>query len=107
MHHEGAGTTAAGIKLGKPTVVVLLFVDQPFWGHTMAYKSYAENRKDNFNKAPDVRGPPRIRALLVTHGAQRGRAHQMATATLRYARDSTITGCKAECRSQTSLESVY
>jgi sterol 3beta-glucosyltransferase len=32
IHHGGAGTTAAGIALGKPTVVVPFFGDQPFWG---------------------------------------------------------------------------
>ncbi|KAI9737226.1 MAG: hypothetical protein M1818_005758 [Claussenomyces sp. TS43310] len=32
VHHGGAGTTATGIALGKPTVVVPFFGDQPFWG---------------------------------------------------------------------------
>ncbi|KAK3310645.1 glycosyltransferase family 1 protein [Chaetomium strumarium] len=32
VHHGGAGTTAAGIKAGKPTVVVPFFGDQLFWG---------------------------------------------------------------------------
>ncbi|KAL1962950.1 hypothetical protein VTN77DRAFT_9046 [Rasamsonia byssochlamydoides] len=32
VHHGGAGTTAAGIALDKPTVVVPFFGDQPFWG---------------------------------------------------------------------------
>ena len=32
VHHGGAGTTAAGISAGKPTVVVPFFGDQPFWG---------------------------------------------------------------------------
>ena len=73
----------------------------------MAYKSYAENWQDNFNKTPDVRGPAKIRALLATQGAERGRAHQVATATLHYAGDLTITGLKGKFRSQTSLESVY
>ncbi|CAF1120384.1 unnamed protein product [Didymodactylos carnosus] len=31
-HHGGAGTTAAGLKLGKPTVIVPFFGDQFFWG---------------------------------------------------------------------------
>ncbi|ORY04538.1 hypothetical protein BCR34DRAFT_572560 [Clohesyomyces aquaticus] len=31
-HHGGAGTTAAGIALGRPTIVVPFFGDQPFWG---------------------------------------------------------------------------
>lgn len=36
VHHGGAGTTAAGIKAGKPTVVVPFFGDQPFWGAMIA-----------------------------------------------------------------------
>lgn len=32
VHHGGAGTTAAGILAGRPTVIVPFFGDQPFWG---------------------------------------------------------------------------
>lgn len=32
VHHGGAGTVAAGLRAGLPTVVVPLFGDQPFWG---------------------------------------------------------------------------
>ncbi|KAJ0104171.1 hypothetical protein J7T55_000522 [Diaporthe amygdali] len=36
VHHGGAGTSAAGIKTGTPTVVVPFFGDQPFWGAMIA-----------------------------------------------------------------------
>ncbi|KAH6874044.1 hypothetical protein B0T10DRAFT_588226 [Thelonectria olida] len=36
VHHGGAGTTAAGIAAGQPTVIVPFFGDQPFWGQMMA-----------------------------------------------------------------------
>ncbi|KAB8339024.1 hypothetical protein FH972_021963 [Carpinus fangiana] len=36
VHHGGAGTTAAGIACGRPTVVVPFFGDQPFWGAMVA-----------------------------------------------------------------------
>ncbi|KAH7070679.1 putative glucosyl/glucuronosyl transferase [Paraphoma chrysanthemicola] len=36
VHHGGAGTTAAGISAGRPTVVVPFFGDQPFWGSMVA-----------------------------------------------------------------------
>ena len=32
VHHGGAGTTAAGLRAGLPTVIVPFTVDQPFWG---------------------------------------------------------------------------
>ncbi|MDR9826984.1 glycosyltransferase [Vibrio sp. FNV 38] len=32
VHHGGAGTTAAGLIAGKPTLVCPFFGDQPFWG---------------------------------------------------------------------------
>ncbi|KAJ9231410.1 CAZyme family GT1 [Paecilomyces variotii] len=32
VHHGGAGTTAAGLLLGRPTVIIPFFGDQPFWG---------------------------------------------------------------------------
>ena len=35
-HHGGAGTTAAGLRAGLPTVVVPFFGDQFFWGQTVA-----------------------------------------------------------------------
>ena len=35
-HHGGAGTTAAGLRAGLPTVVVPFFGDQFFWGRVVA-----------------------------------------------------------------------
>lgn len=32
VHHAGAGTTAAGLRAGKPTVAVPFMGDQPYWG---------------------------------------------------------------------------
>ncbi|PWB74325.1 MAG: hypothetical protein C3F07_07925 [Anaerolineales bacterium] len=32
VHHGGAGTTAEGLRAGKPTVIVPFIVDQRFWG---------------------------------------------------------------------------
>ena len=32
VHHGGAGTTAAVLRAGVPSVVVPFFADQPFWG---------------------------------------------------------------------------
>lgn len=32
VHHGGAGTTAAGLRAGVPSLVIPFFGDQPFWG---------------------------------------------------------------------------
>jgi len=36
VHHGGAGTTAAGLRAGVPTIVIPLAVDQFFWGKRIA-----------------------------------------------------------------------
>lgn len=36
VHHGGAGTTHAGLRWGRPTLICPLFGDQPFWGRTVA-----------------------------------------------------------------------
>ncbi|KAJ5564265.1 CAZyme family GT1 [Penicillium frequentans] len=36
IHHGGAGTTAAGLALGVPTIIVPFFGDQQFWGDIVA-----------------------------------------------------------------------
>lgn len=32
VHHGGAGTTAASLRAGVPTIIIPFFADQPFWG---------------------------------------------------------------------------
>jgi UDP:flavonoid glycosyltransferase YjiC (YdhE family) len=36
VHHGGAGTTAAGLRAGVPSVIVPFFGDQPYWGQRVA-----------------------------------------------------------------------
>ncbi|NJN19539.1 MAG: glycosyltransferase family 1 protein [Oscillochloris sp.] len=36
VHHGGAGTTAAGLLAGRPTIICPFFADQPFWGRRVA-----------------------------------------------------------------------
>lgn len=38
IHHGGAGTTAIGLKCGKPTFIVPFFGDQQFWGSMVGKK---------------------------------------------------------------------
>lgn len=36
VHHGGAGTTAAGLRAGIPSIIVPFMGDQPFWGYRVA-----------------------------------------------------------------------
>lgn len=36
IHHGGAGTTAAGLRAGVPSIVIPFFGDQPFWGQLVS-----------------------------------------------------------------------
>jgi len=36
VHHGGAGTTAAGLSAGVPSIVIPFFGDQPYWGKRVA-----------------------------------------------------------------------
>ena len=36
VHHGGAGTTAAGLRAGVPSIIVPFMGDQPFWGQRVA-----------------------------------------------------------------------
>jgi UDP:flavonoid glycosyltransferase YjiC (YdhE family) len=36
VHHGGAGTTAAGLRAGVPSIMTPVFADQPFWGRRVA-----------------------------------------------------------------------
>jgi sterol 3beta-glucosyltransferase len=36
VHHGGAGTTAAGLRAGVPTIIIPFFGDQGFWGKRVA-----------------------------------------------------------------------
>jgi sterol 3beta-glucosyltransferase len=38
VHHGGAGTTAAGLRAGKPSIICPFLGDQPFWGK-LVYES--------------------------------------------------------------------
>jgi hypothetical protein len=55
IHHGGAGTTAAAMACGKPSIVVPFFGDQPFWGSMIA-KIGAGPKPIPFKKltAPDL-----------------------------------------------------
>jgi sterol 3beta-glucosyltransferase len=35
VHHGGAGTTGAGLRAGRPSILLPYFADQPFWGRVV------------------------------------------------------------------------
>lgn len=43
-HHGGAGTTAAGLRYGKPTMIVPFFGDQPFWAQMIVRADAGANQ---------------------------------------------------------------
>jgi sterol 3beta-glucosyltransferase len=62
----------------------------------MAHKIYAADGNDNLNKAPVLHGPARLHALRANKKTERGRAHQIASATAHFAVDLTKTGLKSK-----------
>jgi sterol 3beta-glucosyltransferase len=62
----------------------------------MAHKIYEKDGNDNLNKAPVLHGPARLHAFRDARRAERGRAHQIASATVHYAGDLTKTGLKSK-----------
>ena len=50
VHHGGAGTTAIGLKCGKPTMIVPFFGDQPFWGAMVAKAGAGANEATPYKK---------------------------------------------------------
>ncbi len=47
VHHGGCGTTAAGLRAGRPAIICPLFGDQPFWERKLR------------NSAPELRQLPK------------------------------------------------
>ena len=80
IHHGGAGTTAAGLASGKPTIIVPFFGDQPFWGMVVAkagagplpiaFKDLTSDRLSMAIKAalmPEVREKVLSLAFIMSH----------------------------------------
>lgn len=76
VHHGGAGTTAAGLRNGKPTLVVPFGGDQPFWGNRV--------HELGFGPKPIPRDSMTVHRLakglvnLTTHASYRVAAEELA-----------------------------
>ena len=54
VHHGGAGTTAAGLRYGKPTLVCPFFGDQFFWGEMVSRSGAGPAACPVFKLTPDL-----------------------------------------------------
>ncbi|MDA0206480.1 MAG: glycosyltransferase [Acidobacteria bacterium] len=78
VHHGGAGSTAAGLRAGRPTLVCPLSVDQPFWGH-LVWKLGCGPRPQRMNRLKAASFAEGLRELVGTE-AFRVRAREVAEA---------------------------
>jgi UDP:flavonoid glycosyltransferase YjiC (YdhE family) len=73
VHHGGAGTTAAGLRAGRPTIVVPCGVsDQPFWGQRV--QELGVGSHPIFRKNLTVERLSSAIEAVVTDGSLRSRA---------------------------------
>ncbi|CAI7676985.1 unnamed protein product [Penicillium pancosmium] len=86
IHHGGAGTTAAGLALGRPTIIVPFFGDQQFWGSIVAragagpapipYKRLnIQNLSDGIQKALETSTLDRAQAIAMKMQEESGVRH--------------------------------
>ncbi len=75
VHHGGAGTTAAGLRAGRPTVVCPFFADQPFWGRRVEALGVGPAPIPQKRLTPDRLAEAVHTA--VTDGVMRGRARRL------------------------------
>ncbi|WP_170133238.1 glycosyltransferase [Arthrobacter livingstonensis] len=85
VHHAGAGTTAAGLRAGVPSVGVPVFTDQPFWAARVAALG-AGPAPIPYKKLTPQRLADSIKQAVETDGFAREAKH---VASLLAAEDST------------------
>jgi sterol 3beta-glucosyltransferase len=54
VHHGGAGTTAAAVRAGIPSVIVPFYGDQPFWARCLQREGVAPSALDRKNLDAEV-----------------------------------------------------
>lgn len=92
VHHGGAGTTAEGLRAGKPTVIVPFIVDQPFWGRRVQSLGV---------------GPPAIPAKQLTAGKLAAAISAAATDPALTARAAALgAALRAECGVERAVELI-
>jgi vancomycin aglycone glucosyltransferase len=75
VHHGGAGTTAAGLRAGIPTLILSLWLDQPLWAAGIEQLKVGVGRRFSESSAESLLAD--LRLLLTPQYADR--AHEIAT----------------------------
>lgn len=75
VHHGGSGTTAAGLRAGKPTLICPFTADQPFWGKVVHEQGAGPQPIPQ--KKLTVDGLAAAISTLVTDQAMQARAAQL------------------------------
>ena len=76
VHHGGAGTTASGLRAGKPTLVIPFGGDQPFWGNRI--QSLGCGPKPISRDSMTVQKLTKAFIALTTKGSYRVAAEELA-----------------------------
>lgn len=71
VHHGGAGTTAAGLRAGKPTLVLWVGADQPVWAAQV--KRMQVGTAERFSKTTPASLLAGLRTVLAPRAARRAR----------------------------------
>lgn len=72
VHHGGAGTLAAGLRAGVPSVIIPHMADQPFWGRRVAALGVGPKAINH----PDLNAERLGQALKQTHSPEMQRKAQ-------------------------------
>ncbi len=71
VHHGGAGTTAAGLRAGVPTLILWMGYDQPHWGAVVKRLKVGTARR--FSRTTRESLPADLRTILAPQYAARAR----------------------------------
>ncbi|MCX2930201.1 glycosyltransferase [Mycobacterium sp. CVI_P3] len=71
VHHGGAGTTAAGLRAGVPTLVLWVAAEQPLWGKQVDRLGVGRSRRFSASTADSLLDD--LRAVLAPEMAERAR----------------------------------
>jgi UDP:flavonoid glycosyltransferase YjiC (YdhE family) len=75
VHHGGAGTTAAGLRAGIPTLILWLWLDQPIWADAVKRLKVGSGRQFSSTTPESLVGD--LRSILAPQCV--ARAHEVAS----------------------------